>query len=62
MKWEIKYTVDRLRKDTYNVDQEVPADNIILDQMGCDVCGCVRCKGHQEVRPCYCQGATCGES
>lgn len=36
----------------------MPADCIILDQMGCDVCGSVRGKGHQEIRSCYCQGAT----
>lgn len=43
---------------TYKVKQEVPADCIILDQMGCDVCGSVGGKGHQEIRSCYCQGAT----
>lgn len=44
---------------TYKVKQEVPADSIILDQMGCDVGGCVGGKGHQEVCSRYCQGATC---
>ena len=40
---------------------EVPADDIVLDQMRCDVCGRVGGEGHQEVRSCYCQGATCRE-
>lgn len=44
---------------TYKVKQEVPADGIILDQMGCDVGGRVGGKGHQEVCSRYCQGATC---
>lgn len=44
---------------TYNVEQEVPADGIILHQMGCDVRGGVGGKGHQEVGSCYRQGATC---
>lgn len=45
---------------TYKVKQEVPADGIILDQMGCDVCGRVWGKGHQKIGSCYCQGATYG--
>lgn len=43
---------------TYKVKQEVPAEGIILHQMGRDVCGIVWGKGHQEIGSCYCQGAT----
>lgn len=49
-----------LRRVTYEVKQEVPADGIVLDQMSCDVCGCVGGKGHQEVRSSYGQAATYG--
>lgn len=52
------YILDSGRRVTYKVKQEVPADGIVLDQMGCDVCRIVGGKGHQEIRSCYCQGAT----
>lgn len=46
---------------THQVKQEVPADGVILDQMGCDVGGCVRGKCHQEVRSRYRQSSTCNQ-
>ena len=52
--------VTELSQDTYKVKQEVPAHDIVLDQMGGDVCESVGSKGHQKIRSCYCQGATCG--
>lgn len=53
------YRASCKKKLTHKVKQEVPADGVILDQMGCDVSGCVGGKGHQEVRSCYRQCSTC---
>lgn len=36
----------------------MPADGVVLDQVGCDVCGSVGGKGHKDIRSCYCQSST----
>lgn len=49
------------QSQTHEVKQELPTQQVVLDQMSCDVHGVVGRKGHQEIRARNRQCATCGE-